>query len=58
LQLHGIPEWIAPAGPRLGRGSWHLRKNNFQTSSYSTPLFLVICEFGPLECADLHLSVR
>jgi hypothetical protein len=35
-QLHGIPEWIAPAGAGPGRGSWRQRQMNFQTSGYST----------------------
>ncbi|MDZ7710830.1 MAG: hypothetical protein U5K36_12805 [Roseovarius sp.] len=35
-QLHGIPEWAAPAGARPGRGSWPPPRANFQTSGYST----------------------
>ena len=29
-QLHGIPEWAAPAGARPGRGSWPAPRANFQ----------------------------
>ena len=36
LQLHGTPEWIAPAGAGPGRGAQRHRKTNFQTSGYST----------------------
>jgi len=36
LQLHGIPEWAAPAGARPSRGSWPPTRANFQTSGYST----------------------
>jgi hypothetical protein len=58
LQLHGIPEWIAPAGPRLSRGSWHLRKNNFLTSSYSThrPIGKLVDILEPDECANYFTS--
>ncbi|WP_273250123.1 hypothetical protein, partial [Sediminimonas qiaohouensis] len=36
LQLHGIPEWAAPAGARPSRGSCPPPRANFQTSGYST----------------------
>ena len=36
LQLHGTPEWTAPAGADPGRGTRRHRRPNFQTSGYST----------------------
>ena len=36
LQLHGIPEWTAPAGTCPGRGAQRNLRQNFQTSGYST----------------------
>lgn len=45
-QLHGIPEWNAPAGPRLGRGSWHLRKKQFPDVKLQYPTLYIKLSHG------------
>jgi hypothetical protein len=46
LQLHGIPEWIAPAGARPGGGVRSRAQRKVQTSGYSIRCLWSLRELG------------